>query len=114
MATFLVVNNSVPMNTAAVAATDAYRGGVLVSADATKNKAATSAGSQFSNGLFRLNTGPVEYMNATAGLPTQVQWCNGLPLDSDGALCVSTNSAATYSNGIPFAANGAVAVTITP
>jgi hypothetical protein len=114
MATFIVVGSSVPLNTAAVVATDTYRGGVLVNSTATQNKAATAGGDEFSNGLFRDDTGPVIYVDATAGLPANTQWTNGLPLSSGGALCVSTNAAATYSNGIPFAANGAVAVTITP
>jgi hypothetical protein len=29
-------------------------------------------------------------------------------------LCISTNAASTYSNGIPFASNGAVAAGIIP
>lgn len=113
MATFLVVSGRVPLSTAAVVATDTYRGGVLNNALATLNKAAAAGGVQYSNGLLRTNTGQVIYVDATAGLPVNTQWVNGLPLSSGGALCVSSGAIATYSNGIPFAANGAVAATVT-
>jgi len=113
MATFFVVGSSVPLNTVLPGPTDTYRGGVMVNSLATLNKAIVVAGGEFSNGLRRRDTGSVVYVDATAGLPANTQWANGLPLASNGALCVSTDSASTYSNGIPFAANGAVAVTIT-
>lgn len=114
MATFFVTSDQVVLGTAAVAATDTYRGGVLVDALAVKNKATISSGSQFSNGLSRLDAGPVSYVDATAGLPVDTQWCNGLPLTAAGQLCVSTGPVSTYSNGIPFAANGAVAALVDP
>jgi hypothetical protein len=57
------------------------------------------------------NDGQVICVDATAGLPTGTQYCNGLPL-SNGALCISTGAAVSYSNGLPFAANGAVAVQV--
>jgi hypothetical protein len=57
------------------------------------------------------NDGQVICVDATAGLPTGTQYCNGLPL-SGGALCISTGAAVSYSNGLPFAANGAVAVQV--
>ena len=114
MATFFVTSDQVVLGTAAVGANDTYRGGVLVDAAAVKNKATTSAGAQFSNGLIRLNTGPVRYVDATAGLPADTQWCNGLPMTAAGQLCVSTDPASTYSNGIPFASNGAVAALVDP
>jgi hypothetical protein len=53
------------------------------------------------------NAGQIRYVDATAGLPVNTVWLNGLPT-SDGALCVSSGATATWANGIPFAANGAV------
>lgn len=41
---------------------------------------------------------------------TPTTWNNGLPLDSTGALCISTNAIQTWENGIPFDSAGAVVV----
>lgn len=104
----------VPLTTAAVSATDAYRNGLRVNADETQVRAATSGGDEVSNGLLLTANGQVVYVDATAGLPANTQFVNGLPISSAGALCVSSDDAATYSNGTPLAANGAVAAVITP
>lgn len=114
MATFFVTADSVLLGTAAVGPTDTYRGGVLVDDAASLNRASTTGGDEISNGLLRNASGQTIYYDATAGLPADIQWCNGLPVRADGSLCVSTNAATVYSNGIPFAANGAVAVGIIP
>lgn len=112
MATFLVTSGAVLIGTAAVGATDTYRGGVLNTASGDLNRGTTTGGAQYSNGLSRTNDGRAIYVDATAGLPADVQWVNGLPLKSTGELCISTDAVATYSNGIPFASNGAVAAGI--
>lgn len=113
MAVLTVTSNAVLLGTAAVAATDTYQNGVLTSASGGLNRAISSGGDEYSNGLFRTDSGQLRYVDATAGLPAGTQWTNGLPL-SGGALCISTNAMATYSNGIPFAANGAVAAGVIP
>lgn len=114
MATFFVTSGSVLLGTGAVGPTDTYRGGVLVDDAGQLNRASTTGGAEISNGLLRNTSGQTIYHDATAGLPADTQWCNGLPLRADGSLCVSTNSVSTYSNGIPFVANGAVAVGVIP
>ena len=110
---FPISSNAVLLTTAAVANTDSYNQGVRIDSTGTRTRAATSGGAQYSNGLLMSNDGQVIYVNATAGLPADTQWTNGLPL-SGGALCISTNAYSTYSNGVPFAANGAVAAGIIP
>lgn len=115
MSTFVVTSDDVLLGTAAPGANDPYLNGVLVdNATGTLNRATTGAGSQWSNGLFRNNSGQVVYVDATLGLPSPVYWSNGLPFDSGGALCISTDPMVSYSNGVPFAANGAVAAGVVP
>ena len=114
MSLFPVSGDKIQLTSAAVDASDAYQNGIRVSAGTSLARAATSGGAQFNNGLLMSNTGQVVYVDATAGLPANTQYCNGIPLSSTGALCISTGSMATYSNGLPFAANGAVACTVTP
>jgi hypothetical protein len=113
MSALTVTSGAVLLGTAAPAVTDTYLNGVLTSATGGLNRAISTGGDEYSNGLLRTDAGQLRYVDATAGLPGNTTWTNGLPL-SGGALCISTNAAATYSNGIPFAANGAVAAGIIP
>lgn len=113
MAVLTVTADQVRLGTAAVAATDAFKNGVLTSDNNQLNRAIATGGDEFSNGLLMTDAGQVRYVDATAGLPADTTWTNGLP-QSGGALCISTGAVATYSNGIPFAANGAVAAAIVP
>ena len=113
MSTLTVTSGAVLLGTAAPAVTDTYQNGVLTSATGGLNRAISTGGDEYSNGLLRTDAGQLRYVDATAGLPVDTTWTNGLPL-SGGALCISTNAASTYSNGIPFAANGAVAAGIIP
>ncbi len=114
MALFPIAADKIQLTSAAVGVTDAYQNGVRVTAGTPLARAATSGGAQFNNGLLMSATGQVVYVDATAGLPANTQYCNGLPLSSTGALCISTNDMAVYSNGIPMAANGAVSCVVTP
>ena len=115
MAVFSVTSNDVLLGTGAVDANDPFNNGVLKDkTNGTLNRATTGAGAQWSNGLFRNDAGQLKYVDATAGLPANTQWSNGLPFDANGALCISTDAEVTYSNGIPFAANGAVAAGVIP
>lgn len=92
--------------------TDTFQNGVLLSGDL--NRAIATGGDEYANGLLMTDAGQVRYFDATAGLPVNVVWSNGLPRANDGALCVSTGALATYSNGTPMVANGAVRVSIVP
>ena len=115
MAVFTVTSNDVLLGTGAVGANDPFHNGVLKdNGTGTLNRATLSDGAYWSNGIFRNAAGQLQYADYTAGLPTPTYWVNGLPYDSAGALCISTDAEATYSNGIPFAANGAVAAGIIP
>ena len=114
MSLFPIASDKIQLTSAAVDATDAYQQGVRVSAGTPLARAATLGGAQFNSGLLMSNTGQVVYVDATAGLPANTQYCNGIPLSSTGALCISTGNMATYSNGLPFVANGALACVVTP
>lgn len=111
MSTLTVTSGAVLLGIGAIQPTDTFTNGVLTSATGGLNRAVPAGGDEYSNGLLRTDAGQIRYVDATAGLPADTTWPNGLPL-SGGALCISTNAAATYSNGIPFAANGAVAAGI--
>jgi hypothetical protein len=114
MSLFPIASEKIQLTTAAVGATDQFQNGVLVTSGTPLARAATSGGAQVNNGLLMSNTGQVIYVDATAGLPANTQFCNGLPISSAGALCISTDDVATYSNGLPMAANGAVSCVVTP
>lgn len=103
--------NAVQLSTATPAVTDTFQNGVLVAADG-KARAVAAGGDEYANGLLLTDAGQVRYVDATASLPADTVWSNGMPR-SQGALCVSTDAAVTYSNGVPFVANGAVAAGIT-
>ena len=109
-----ISGDKVQVTTAAVDAGDAFSNGVRINSLGTLARASTSGGAQFNNGLLMSNTGQLIYVDATAGLPANTQYCNGLPLNSSGALCISTDAMATYSNGWPMVANGAVSAVVTP
>jgi hypothetical protein len=113
MSVFSVLSGAVQLTTAAVVGTDSFSNGMLTSSGGL-SRASLSGGAQYSNGILRSSSGQVKYVDATAGLPANTQWANGLPIAADGSLCISTGAASTYSNGIPFAANGAVSAVITP
>lgn len=109
MALFPIVDNRVQLNTDAVEAIDAFRNGVRLLADDSACRASDSGFAQFSNGLPMTSLGQVVFVDATAGLPSGTQYVNGIPVSPLGAICISIDVAVTYSNGLPFAANGALA-----
>lgn len=113
MAVFTVTSNAVLLGTGAIQPTDTFSNGILTSATGGLNRATVAAGNEYCNGLSMTDAGQIQYVDATLGLPPDTVWTNGLP-SSGGALCISTNAAVTYSNGVPFAANGAVAAGIIP
>jgi len=112
MSIFTVSAEVVQLGTGAIQPTDTFQNGVLLSGDL--NRAIATGGDEYANGLLMTDAGQIRYFDATAGLPVGVVWSNGLPRDNDGALCVSTGALATYSNGTPMVANGAVRVSIVP
>lgn len=112
MSIFIVRDDQVQLSIASPRATDTFLNGILTSEDGF-NRAQDANGEPYSNGLLLTNDGQVQYVDATGGLPADVQWCNGLPMAEKG-LCISTDRFFTYSNGVPFAENGAVSVVLTP
>lgn len=114
MSLFPIASDKAQLTTAAVDAGDNYVQGVRVNSLGTLCRAATSGGAQVSNGFLMSNDGQVIYVDATAGLPANTNFSSGLPLAPTGELCVSTDATVTYSNGLPFVANGALSALITP
>lgn len=111
MPVLTVTSGAVLLGIGSIQATDTFQNGVLTSASGGLNRAVPAGGDEYANGLLMTDAGQVRYVDATAGLPADTVWNNGLPR-SGGALCISTGPASTYSNGIPFAANGAVSAGI--
>lgn len=115
MAIFTVLATElVQLGTGAIQPIDNFQNGVLLSSAGDLNRAIATGGDEYANGLLMTDAGQIRYFDATAGLPVDVVWSNGLPRANDGALCVSTGALATYSNGVPMVANGAVRVSIIP
>lgn len=108
MALFPISSGVVQLSTASPVTADPFRNGIRLKSDNTVAYAATSGGLQTQNGFLLDVNGAVVCIDATSGLPADVVWRNGFPFDANGALCVSSDAAATYSNGIPFSENGAV------
>ena len=107
MSVLSVVGDAVLLDIAGLGATDTYLNGVLTESPSLNVHAVPAGGTVYANGLLLTDVGQVRYVDATAGLPGDTVWANGLPR-SAGALCISIGALSTYSNGIPFAANGAV------
>lgn len=110
---FPQASNAILLTNASNAAGDVFLAGLRIENITGGRIRATTTGGAFSlGGLTFTSTGRLIYVDATLGLPVDVDWSSGLPV-SGGALCVSTNPATFGKDGIPFAANGAVAANIT-
>ena len=109
-----IVSNQVVLTSAVDAGSDVYWNALKCENDATPRiKATLVSGAYVCNGLSFDATGRLFYVDATAGLPANTTYCSGLPITPAGALCISTNAPATWSNGVPFVTNGAVSATVT-
>lgn len=109
-----VASNAVQITTAAIAGGDVYSAALRLTNEASpKVRASTGAIATYNAGVGFTIDGQLCYVDATAGLPVDTVWANGLPT-SGGKLCISTNAANTWAGLVPFAANSAVAVVITP
>lgn len=107
-------SNAVQLTSAAIAGGDVYSSALRLTNDVSpKVRASTGAVATYNAGIGFTANGQLCYTDATAGLPVNTVWANGLPTSS-GTLCVSTNPVSTWSGLVPFAANSAVAVVITP
>ena len=107
MSVLNVVGDAVLLDIGGLGATDYFFNGILTEVPSGNVHAVPAGGTVYNQGMLLTNSGQVRYVDATAGLPVDTVWSNGLPR-SGGALCISTDAVSTYSNGIPFAANGAV------
>lgn len=112
MSLFPIAADKIQLGSVAPVGTDSYVCGILRDAGNTLARAALIGGTQVSNGLLRTALGQVVYVDATVSLPANTVYCDGFPLAPTGELCISTGAMATYSNGLPFAANGAIAAAV--
>lgn len=109
---FPTANGTAQFTTSADAAEDIFMDSLRVeNAAAPKARISFSGGVASANGVLFDLTGRLVCFDATAGLPAGFVFANGLPVASDGSLCISSNPAVTYTNGIALDANGAVAAT---
>jgi hypothetical protein len=103
--------DKVAISTLTPGSTDQYSNGIRLKSDDTAvYTTTTTTGALANDGLLIGPNGEIVTVDATAGLPANTQWTNGLPVASNGALCTSTGTTAYWANGVPFAANGAVTV----
>ena len=111
---FPLSSNAVQLTTAAVAGGDVYSAALRMTNEAApKVRASTGTVDEYNAGVGFTIDSQLCYVDATAGLPVDTVWANGLPT-SAGKLCVSTNAVSTWAGMTPFDANGAVCVVITP
>lgn len=111
MTPFPIVNERVQLSTDPVDPTDAFLAGLRLKADDSAVRAAISGGAYTNAGRLFTATGQLVYVDASAGLPANTTFVNGLPFAPTGELCVSSGAVASYSNGVPMVANGAVCAT---
>lgn len=110
-ARFPVASDKVQISTATDAG-DRVQNGVLIDGLATAVRGSTTGLAQWQNGLPLTATSQIVYVDATAGLPAGTTFQSGIPLDPAGAVCISTDAAAVYLNGLPHVANGALAAAV--
>ena len=111
---FPISGGVVMLTSAADAVGDVSLSGLRIENAASPRIRATTGTIQANNGGLSFDsTGRLVYVDATAGLPGGTTYSNGYPL-SAGALCISTDSAASWANGLPYAANGAISAGVTP
>lgn len=111
MPIFTVTSDRVQFTTEAVDAGDTFIGGIRFKQNGHV-RATTDASTNFNGAIPQTDSGQVCLVDATAELPSGTVFSNGLPI-SGAKLCYSTDSVASYSNGLPYVANGAIAATIT-
>ena len=58
-------------------------------------------------------SGQVSIVDASAGLPANTIYHNGLPISGE-KVCISNKAVAVVSSGIPYDSAGAVAATVAP
>lgn len=110
-----IINGQIALTSDADGVSDVFLGSLRIeNGAAPKIRATTSIGTYGANGLAFDATGRLSYVDATAGLPVGATYASGLPVSSAGAVCVSSDAAAYWSNGVPFAANGAVSASFAP
>lgn len=109
MSLFPVQANSCTFVTTAPAPADPFRGGVRLGAAGNYTLACLSGDVNTGVGGLRFDAdGAVLVEDSTAGLPDGTVYSNGLPISPAGALCVSTDVAVQYNQGMPFTANGSL------
>jgi hypothetical protein len=109
MAIFPIVDD-VAQTTTDVPSSPTFLGGIAFNAAGLVHITDT-ASSIYVNGIPVSATGQVVYVDASAGLPAGTVYVNGLPI-SGGAVCMSSNAVAFYSNGLPYDINGAIVATV--
>lgn len=114
MALFPITAGLVNLATGAPVATDNYVGAILINATNFSVRAALAGGTEYANGLLFTDIGQLLFNDATAGLPANTQYINGIPLAPDGSMCIAQAAAVTWANGLPYAANGAISASVAP
>jgi hypothetical protein len=104
-----VIDNAVALSSDASSADDVFNAGIRFT-QAGLVRCTTDNATFFNQGIPMTSEGVVSVVDATAGLPADTVFLNGLPM-SNNKLCVSTNSVAVVVNGITFDAAGAVVAT---
>ena len=107
MSLFNVVNDQAQFDAASNVSSDVHGAGIRFT-QAGAARVTTTAGTFFNQGIPMSDSGQVAIVDATAGLPADTTYLNGLPI-SGNKVCVSRNASSVVSNGLPFDSNGAIA-----
>lgn len=103
-----ILDGVVNITTDTPSATDPFVNGIAIKADNSAVFATTTPDGTvtISGGLARNSNGALIYRDATGSVPSGMTYAGGLPVDSAGALCTSTDAVVSWSNGLPFDALG--------
>lgn len=113
MSIFPVASDSVTLDTAQVETTDVWANGFRINPVTGGVRAAFSnTVSTYNQGIPLDSNGVVCLVDSTASFPSAT-WSNGIPL-SNQKMCLSSAAASTYSNGLPMASNGGVGGLLVP
>jgi len=107
MSLFNVVNDQAQFDAASNVSSDVHGAGIRFT-QAGAARVTTTAGTFFNQGIPMSDSGQVAIVDATAGLPSDTVYLNGLPISAN-RVCVSRNARSVVSNGLPFDSNGAIA-----
>lgn len=108
---FPTEDDRLAVNTGTPTARDQYQNGLRIEADySTLFVTSSTTGAVASDGFLLSPDGALVTTTVSGSLPAGTTWVNGLPVNSAGAVCVSSDAPVVWANGLPFTVYGAISI----